>query len=423
MLPTRLSQTLSALAIAVIVAGPIALTAAPSAAEKKAPAANSQKSKAAARIKARAAKAKAAKAKAAKAKAANAKAKRAAKAAKAAKAAEAKVKSKRLEAAKKPQMAKPQMAKPQMAKPQMAKPKAGQTQTALSAQSMTKLAKLARSIDEHMQAGEADGSLTKGEIARLASLKERVVIMDRMSRNDESFTDWERRYLETANTILRDIVRRQRLDGEMSVEPRHVEMRIQRGLQDGTLTEQQAENLRSIQRRILVYRNEADEDGTLSPKEKARYMAAQYKLSSLLNHTRRYGPVARTLGQSRFKETLERAVRNGSFSRREARALWRTHQRIHGLREQAIADGKITPLELTVLNRRLKAARHQLSYGEREAYRRSLRAQPGRRTRAALGGGGGSEAGDAARSGAAAVRDYSRSVGGGLRSLGRTFGR
>jgi len=321
----------------------------------------------------------------------------------------------------KPDMAKPQMVKPEMAKPKMAKPKGGQTQTALGTRSMTKLAKLARSIEEHMRAGEADGSLTKGEIVRLASLKERVEIMDRMSRNDESFTDWERRYLETANTILRDIVQRQRLDSDMSVEPRHVEMRIQRGLQDGTLSEQQAENLRSIQRRILVYRNEADEDGTLSAKEKARYLAAQYKLSNLLNHTRRYGPVARTLGQSRFKDALERGVRNGSFSRREARALWRKHQRIRGLRERAIADGKITPLELTVLNRRLKAARHQLSYGERKAYRRSLRARRGRR--AALGGGGGSAAGDSAHRGAGAVRNYGRSVGGGLRSLGRTFGR
>jgi hypothetical protein len=244
--------------------------------------------------------------------------------------------------------------------------------------------------------------------------------MDRMSRNDRTFTAWELRYLETANTILQNIIQRRRLDGVMSVEPRHVEMRIQRGLQDGTLSEQQAENLREIQRRILVDRNEADQDGSLSPKEKARYMRAQYRLSDLLNHTRRYGPISRTLGQSRFKDALERGVRNGAFSRSEARSLWRTHQRIVRLREKAVSDGKITPLELTMLNNRLKAERHRLSYGERRAYHRSLHARGGRVAgRVSRGGGGG----DGTHGAAGAVRNYGRSMGRGMQNLNRMFGR
>jgi hypothetical protein len=433
MLPTSLRHTLSVLAAAAILAGPATLTATSAAAEEMSANAKAQKvAKArreamAKRKRARAAKARRAKEKAARAKAAKEKAAME----RAAKAMAAQAKAKKREMAKKPK--KPKMAKkPETAKkPEMAKKPAmakkpdtasgKQTQTALGAQPMTKLAKLVRTIKEHIAAGEADGSLTKGELAQLASLQERVEIMDRMSRNDENFSAWERHYLETANTILEKIVQRHRLDREMSVEPRYIEMRIQRGLQDGTLTEQQAENLREIQRRVLVARNEADQGGTLSPKDKARYMRAQYRLSDLLNHTRRYGPVARTLGQSGFKAALERGVKNGSFSRAEARELWRTHQRIRGLREKAIADGKITPLELTVLNNRLKAERHRLSYGQRAAYRRSLRM---RRARMAHGRSGGSGAGrDAAMRGAAAVRNYGRAVGSGMRNLGRMFGR
>jgi hypothetical protein len=318
----------------------------------------------------------------------------------------------------------PKAAELKAAKPKAAKPKGGQTQTALGARPMTRLAKLVRSIDEHMQAGEEDGSLTKGEIARLASLKERVEIMDRMSRNDERLTDWERRYLETANKILQNIVRRERLDGQLSPAPKHVEMRIQRGLQDGTVTEQEAENLRGVQRRILAHRNAARESGDLTRKQKLRYLRAQHKLSTLLNHTRRYGPIKRALGQARFKATLERGVRNGSFSRREARVLWRTHQRIRGLRDRATADGRVTGTELTVLNRRLKAARHRLSFGERKAYRRTLRMR--HRRRAGLGGGrpGGvsGDYGGAARRGAAAARAYGRSVGRGMGRLNRMYG-
>jgi hypothetical protein len=408
MLPIRPRRVISALAVAAIFAGPAVLTA-PMQAAAEAPAkknaASSAKAKAEARIKARAA--------AKKKRAAAAKKRRAAKA-KAAK-----------DKAKKSAMAKRKMAKPDAAK-KMAKMKpdaSGEkhTQTALSVQPSSKLIKLVRAIQDEMKAGEDDGSLTKGEIARLASLKERVEIMDRMSRNDNNFSAWELRYLETANTILQKIIQRRRLDGVMSVEPRFVEMRIQRGLQDGTLTEQQAENLREIQRRILVERNEADQGGTLSPKDKARYMRAQYKLSDLLNHTRRYGPISRTLGQSRFKETLERGVRNGAFTRAEARSLWRTHQRIVTLREKAISDGKITTAELTVLNARLNAARHRLSFSQREAYRRSLRVRRGRYAGGVSRGGG--DGGDAANGVANAVRDYGRSMSRGMRSLGRTFGR
>jgi len=415
MLPIRPRRVISALAVAAIFAGPAVLTApiqaaAETPAQKKAAkkkAAMSAKAKAEARIKARAA--------AKKKRAAAAKKRRAAKA-KAAK-----------DKAKKSAMAKRKMAKPDAAKKKMGKMKpdaSGEkhTQTALSVQPSTKLIKLVRAIQDEMKAGEDDGSLTKGEIARLASLKERVEIMDRMSRNDNNFSAWELRYLETANTILQKIIQRRRLDGVMSVEPRFVEMRIQRGLQDGTLTEQQAENLREIQRRILVDRNEADQGGTLSPKDKARYMRAQYKLSDLLNHTRRYGPISRTLGQSRFKETLERGVRNGAFTRAEARSLWRTHQRIVNLRENAISDGKITSAELTVLNARLNAARHRLSFGQRKAYRRSLlrRRRGGYAGGVSRGGGGGS---DAASGVANAMRSYNRSMSRGMRSLGRAFGR
>jgi hypothetical protein len=415
MLPIRPRRVISALAVAAIFAGPAVLTtpmqAAAEVPAKKKKAASPAKAKADARIRARAA--------AKKKRAAAAKKRRAAKA-KAAKARKA-----ARDKAKKSAMAKRKMAKPDAAKKKMTKMKPDasgdkHTQTALSVQPSSKLIKLVRAIQEEMKAGADDGSLTKGEIARLASLKERVEIMDRMSRNDKNFSAWELRYLETANTILEKIIRRRRLDGVMSVEPRFVEMRIQRGLQDGTLTEQQAENLREIQRRILVERNEADQGGSLSKKDKARYLRAQYKLSDLLNHTRRYGPISRTLGQSRFKETLERGVRNGAFTRAEARSLWRTHQRIVNLRENAISDGKITAAELTVLNAHLKSARHRLSYGQRKAYRRSLRMRRGRYVGGmSRGGGGGS---DAASGVANAMRSYNRSMSRGMRSLGRAFG-
>ena len=415
MLPIRPSRMFSVLAVAAIFAGPAVLTA-PSQAVAEAPAKKKkakspEQRKAEARMRARAAKAN--------------RERRAAAAAKKKRAAEAKAakakkrKSKRgkagMDKAKSPKKKEMAKSKPDTSGDML-------TQTAISVQPSTKLIKLVRSIETEMKAGEVDGSLTKGEIARLASLKERVEIMDRMSKNDQNFSAWELRYLETANTILQNIIQRRRLDGVMSVEPRHVEMRIQRGLHDNTLTEQEAENLREIQRRILVERNEADQDGSLSPKEKARYMRAQYKLSDILNHTRRYGPIARTLGQNRFKETLERGVRNGAFTRTEASSLWRTHQRIVSLREKAISDGRITSLELTVLNNRLKAARHRLSFGEREAYRRSLRV---RRARVAAGrSGGGSRAGGGSDHGMGnAMRSYGRSVGKGMRSLGRAFGR
>lgn len=414
MLPIRPRRVISALAVAAIFAGPAVLTAPMQAAAEtpaKKKAANSAKAKAEARIKARAAAKKRRAAAAKKRRAAKAKARKAAK-----------------DKAKKSAMAKRKMAKPDSAKKKMSKMKpdaSGEkhTQTALSVQPSSKLIKLVRSIQEEMKAGEDDGSLTKGEIARLASLKERVEIMDRMSRNDKNFSAWELRYLETANTILQKIIQRRRLDGVMSVEPRFVEMRIQRGLQDGTLTEQQAENLREIQRRILVDRNEADQGGTLSKKDKARYMRAQYKLSDLLNHTRRYGPISRTLGQSRFKETLERGVRNGAFTRAEARSLWRTHQRIVNLRENAISDGKITTAELTVLNARLSAARHRLSFGQRKAYRRSLHRRRRGGYAGGVSGGGGGSGSDAASGVANAMRSYNRSMSRGMRSLGRTFGR
>jgi hypothetical protein len=407
------------LAVAAVFAGAAVLTV-PSQAVAEAPmkkkkakkkkAKSAEQKKAEARMRARAVKAKRKK----RAAAAAAKKKRAAK---------AKAKKPKKQAKAKRPMDKAKSSKKAMAKSKPDMSGGKPTQTALSVQPSTKLIKLVRSIETEMKAGEADGSLTKGEIARLASLKERVEIMDRMSKNDQNFSAWELRYLETANTILQNIIQRRRLDGVMSVEPRHVEMRIQRGLHDNTLTEQEAENLREIQRRILVERNEADQDGSLSPKEKARYMRAQYRLSDLLNHTRRYGPIARTLGQNRFKETLERGVRNGAFSRSEASSLWRTHQRIVSLREKAISDGRITSTELTVLNSRLKAARHRLSFGERDAYRRSLRV---RRARAAAGmsGGGGGRAGGGSDHGMGnAMRSYGRSVGKGMRSLGRAFGR
>jgi len=403
MFPTRLRHTISVLAVAVAFAGPAALTANTAVAESG----GKGQSAADARIKARAAEAK--KRRAAKGKKSKSKSKRA--------------KSKPKPKAKPKEMAKPKESNKEMAKPAPDTESGKQTQTALSVQPSAKLNMLVAKINEEMKAGEADGSLTKGEMAQLASLKERVEIMDRMSKNDQHFSAWELRYLETANAILERIIQQRRLDGVMSVEPRHVEMRIQRGLQDGTLTEQQAENIREIQRKILVARNEADQGGTLSAKDKAIYLRAQYRLSDLLNHTRRYGPVARTLGQSRFKETLERGVRSGAFSRAEARSLWRTHQRIVNLRERAISDGKITSAELTVLNNRLKAARHLLSYGERNAYRRSLRVGRGRTADAgSVGGGGGNDDGGA-HGAAAAARNYSRSVGRGMRNLGRFYGR
>jgi len=409
MLATRLTTIFAAFALAVFFAGPVMLTATPSAAEQMS--AEDKKERARARAKAaREKRAKAAKAKAAKSKAAKAKA--------------AKEKKARMAKAKKGAASKQQAAKPETVEPEPAAPNGGQTQTAMSALGSTRLAKLARSIEEHMKAGGEDGSLTNDELARLASLKERVEIMYRMSRNDDQFSNWEERYLETANTILRDIVRRDRLNRAMSSEPRHVDMRIQRGLQDGTLTEREAENLREIQRRILVRRNEGSQGRDLSAKERQRYMLAQHRLSDLLNHTRRYGPIARTLGQNRFRESLARGVRNGSFSRREAQVLWRTHQRISGLRERAIADGKITPVELTVLNRQLQATRKLLGYGERKTYRRWMRTQgrrAGVRPRADDADGGG-EAASAARRGAAAARAYGRSMGRGMRSLNRTLG-
>lgn len=176
MLPIRPRRVISALAVAAIFAGPAVLTAPMQAAAEtpaKKKAANSAKAKAEARIKARAAAKKRRAAAAKKRRAAKAKARKAAKDKKAA-------------------MARRKMAKPDSAKKKMSKMKpdaSGEkhTQTALSVQPSSKLIKLVRSIQEEMKAGEDDGSLTKGEIARLASLKERVEIMDRMSRNDKTF--------------------------------------------------------------------------------------------------------------------------------------------------------------------------------------------------------------------------------------------
>ena len=316
--------------------------------------------------------------------------------------------------------AKSKTSKPPMAaKAPEAKKKHG-TQTAQSAKpAVTRLAQLVRKINEHMRAGEEDGSLTRGEMARLASLKERVEIMDRMSKNDETLSTWERRYLETANEILQRIVTRERLDRQMSPEPKHVELRIQRGIEDGTLSQRQAESLRKVQLGIIRAGREAAEDGVVTRKEKLRIWRAQFKLSHLVNHTRRYGPIKRALGQPDFKAALERGIRNGSFSRREARALWFAHRRIRTLRDRATSDGRITATELALLNRRLQEARRRLSYGERAAYRRSLRTAG---HRAMIGRSRSAHGSESAHQGAAAARNYGRSIGGGMRSLNRTFG-
>ena len=316
---------------------------------------------------------------------------------------------------------------PKMAKPNADKQKKGNaekdggTQTAQSAKpAFTRLAQLVRSINEQMRAGEQDGSLTKWELARLASLKERVEIMDRLSKNDERLSGWERRYLETANEILQRIVQRERLDRQMSSEPKHVELRIQRGLEDGTLTQSEAEKLREAQLRILRAGREAKEDGVLTRKEQLRVLRAQQRLSQLLNHTRRYGPVKRALGQANFKGTLERGIRNGSFSRREARMLWLTHRRLRALRDRATADGQVSTSEIALLNRKLQEARYRLSYNQRRSYRRALRAGGGNAALFRRGSrGAGSEA---AHQGAGAAREYGRSLGRGMRSLNRMYG-
>jgi len=328
----------------------------------------------------------------------------------------------------KAEAAQPEMA-PKMAKPKVAEQKKGDaakgsgTQTAQSAKpAFTRLAQLVRAIEEHIRGGEQDGSLTKAELARLGSLKERVEIMDRLTKNDERVSGWERRYLETANEILQRIVLRERLDRQMSALPKHVELRIQRGLEDGTLIQSEAEKIREAQIRILRAGREAKEDGVVTRKERRRVLRAQLRLSQLLNHMRRYGPVKRAFGQANFKSMLERGVRNGSFSRHEARVLWFTNQRLRALRKRATADGQVSTSEIALLNRKLQEARYRLSYSQQAAYRRSLRTG-GRGANSRGGRSGRSNAGsDAAHQGAAAARQYGRSIGRGMRSLNRMYG-
>ncbi len=257
--------------------------------------------------------------------------------------------------------------------------------------------------------GIADGSLTPGEVKRLNELMERIEIMKRMVRNDENVTGWERYQMKDIRAQMRRRIIRERNDGQFRFSPRYVARRLEQGLSEGTITQREAAVFRASQRRIQAFAKAALQDGTLTRKERAMMLIAQRRLAVKLNRARRYGPYRQALGSSDFKHVLKRGLVQGRITRGEARRLRYADRRFRAMMKSASADGRITRLE----RQRLLKARSDMS----RPYRRARYAGNGRSRSWRNGSSGG-----AARNFSNASRNYNRSLGSGMRRMGRFFG-
>lgn len=257
--------------------------------------------------------------------------------------------------------------------------------------------------------GIADGSLTPAEVKRLNELMERIEIMKRMVRNDENVTGWERFQMKDIRAQMRRRIIRERNDGQFRFSPRYLARRLEQGLSEGSITRREAAEFRAFQRRIQAFAKAALQDGALTRKERAVMLIAQRRLAVKLNRARRYGPYRQALGSSDFKHVLKRGLVQGRITRGEARRLLYADRRFRALMKNASADGRITRLE----RQRLLKARSNMS----RPYRRAGYAGNGRRR--GWGNGSGSTA---ARSFSGAARSYNRSIGSGMRRMGRFFG-
>ncbi len=303
--------------------------------------------------------------------------------------------------------AKPVQAKENAKRPQIAK-RTDKPQ-AQAAQAPAVVVDL-RLTDRRVRDGVADGSLTPGEVKRLNELMERVEIMKRMVRNDENVTVWERFQMKDIRAQMRRRIIRERNDDQFRFSPRYVARRLEQGLSEGTITRREAEAFRVSQRRIQAFAKAAAEDGTISRRERAVMLASQRRLAVELNHARRYGPYRQALGSSDFKGVLKKGLLQGRITKGEARRLLTADVRFRAMMKNASADGRITRRERQLLLR----ARSDMS---RPPYRRARYASNTRSRGFANGSGNG-----AAPNIGNAARSYNRSLGAGMRKMGRFFG-
>jgi hypothetical protein len=266
-----------------------------------------------------------------------------------------------------------------------------------------------RLTDRRVRDGVADGSLTPGEVKRLNELMERIEIMKRMVRNDENVSGWERYQMKDIRAQMSRRIIRERNDGQFRFSPRYVARRLEQGLSEGTITRREADVFRASQQRIQVFAKAAGDDGVISRKERAVMLISQRRLAVELNHARRYGPYRQALGSSDFKGVLKKGLVQGRITRGEARRLLVADRRFRAMMKNASADGRITRSE----RQRLLRARSDMS-------------RPNRRARYASNGRGrgfGNGSGrEAARNFGNAARSYTRSLGSGMRKMGRFFG-
>lgn len=270
-------------------------------------------------------------------------------------------------------------------------------------------AKGLQATNRRVRDGISDGSLTPGEVKRLNELMERIEIMKRMVRNDERITGWERTQMKDIRAQMRRRIIRERNDGQFRFSPRYLARRLEQGLIEGTITQREAAVFRASQRRIQAFAKAALQDGALTRKERAVMLIAQRRLVVKLNRARRYGPYRQALGSSDFKHVLRRGLAQGRITRREARRLRYADRRFRAMMKNASADGRITRRE----RQRLLEARSDMS----RPYRRAGYAGNGRAR-----GLGNATGGEAARSFSNSARGYNRSIGSGMRRMGRFFG-
>lgn len=139
--------------------------------------------------------------------------------------------------------------------------------------------------------------------------------------------------------------------------------RIERGLQDGSVTSREASRLEQEQAHIDRLQARDMKDGKLSPAERAQLRAAQDKASrdiELAKHNgvnenplsgssqRMQADVQRNVNQQR---RIEAGLQNGSLTHREAGKLERGQARVDHQESLAARDGHVGPAEQRALQR------------------------------------------------------------------------
>lgn len=159
-----------------------------------------------------------------------------------------------------------------------------------------------------------------------------------------------------------------------------LEQRIDAGVRSGQLTRPEAARLRSEFQDIVVLENRYRATGGLSPQERADLNARFDRLSERIRVDRRDEQRADrrwenlNQRQAQFQQRLDRAVRDGRLSPRQAANLRMEYHSIANL-ERQYRRGGLNPTERAELNRRfdrlqanfrasLKTSQYDYGYGQ-----------------------------------------------------------